>query len=212
MPMRKTLFILVFFTAGLLVRAQNKPLDAATINKVKSGVADCAASTTTIFSDFTQEKEMSILNDKIITSGKFYFKKEKQLRWEYVHPFSYVITINGDEITILNDGKISSFNSQSNKIFSEVNKIIIGSVRGTLLDDDTFSASYSQSNGNFIVKLTPLSPRLKESLQEIIIHFNKKDFTVDRLEMIEQGGDFTKINFTDKRINEPISDEKFILQ
>ena len=211
MPMRNTLFILFIFTSGLLVQAQNKPLDAATINKVKSGVADCAARTTTIFSDFTQEKEMSILNDKIITSGKFYFKKEKQLRWEYIHPFSYVITINGDEITIRNDGKISSFNSQSNKIFGEVNKIIIGSVRGTLLDDDTFSAFYSQSNGNFIVKLTPLSPRLKESLQEIIIHFNKKDFTVDRLEMIEQGGDFTKIYFTDKRINEPISDEKFIL-
>ncbi len=212
MPMRNTLLILIYIASGLLMQAQNKPLDAATINKIKAGVADCAAGTNTISSDFTQEKEMSILNDKIITGGKFYFKKENQLRWEYIHPFSYVITIKGDKITILNEGKISSFNSQSNKIFDEVNKIIIGSVRGTLLDDDTFSASYTQSNGHYIVRLTPLSPKLKESLQEIVIHFNKKDFSVDRLEMIEQAGDCTKINFTDKRINEPISDEKFILR
>ena len=212
MRMRNTLLTIIFLTYGLLLQAQNKPLDAATINKVKSGVADCAASTNTISSDFTQEKEMSILNDKIITHGKFYFKRENQLRWEYIHPFSYVITINGAEITILNEEKISSFNSQSNIVFSEVNKIIIGSVRGTLLDDPVFSASYTQNNGHYIVRLTPLSPRLKKSLKEIVIHFNKLDFSVDRLEMIEPEGDCTKINFTDKRFNEPISDEKFILR
>ena len=210
--MRNTLLIFIFLTCGSLLQAQNEPLDSATITKVKAGVADCATQTNTISSDFIQEKEMSILNDKIITKGKFYFKRENQLRWEYIHPFSYAITINGDEITIRNEEKITSFNSRSNIVFTEVNKIIIGSVRGTLLEDPAFNASYSQSNSHYIVRLTPLSPKLNKSLQEIVLYFNKSNFTIDRLEMIEPAGDSTKIKFTNKQINEPIADEKFILR
>ena len=43
--------------------------------------------TQTIEANFIQEKHLSILSEKIITKGKFLFKKEKKLRWEYTDPF-----------------------------------------------------------------------------------------------------------------------------
>jgi len=208
--MHRLLLFLTLFSVGY-VQAQHKPLDAVTIKQIKEGVSDVALKTSTISSDFTQEKEMSILNDKIITSGRFFYKKERLLRWEYIHPFSYIITIQGDDITIKDEEGIKSFNTGSNKVFSEVNRIIIGSINGTLLDDVSFTADYDQNNGHYIVSLSPVSVFVKENLKRIAIYFNKKDYTVDRLEMFESAGDFTRITFINKQINQPISDEIFIL-
>ncbi len=202
----------IFFFIASVAGAQNKPLDASTIQQIKVGVAQAATKTKTISSDFIQEKEMSILNDKIITTGRFFFKQEQFLRWEYIHPFSYVIAIRGDLISIQDEGKVKSFNTQSNKVFAEVNKIIIGSVNGKLLDNNTFTATYIQNKDYFVVSLTPVSAILKESLNRITIYFNKKDFTVDKIEMHEPGGDFTRITFTNRQLNQPISDEVFILK
>jgi len=209
--MNKLLFILLLF-ACQQVSSQNRPLDAAAIQQIKQGVQQAARTTLTITSEFTQEKEMSILNDKIISSGAFYFKKERSLRWEYIHPFSYIITIRGDLISISNEGEVKSFNTQSNRVFAEVNNIIIGSVNGTLLDDNSFSAGYSQNRDHYIVTLTPLSPSLKENLEKIIIFFDKANFTLNQLEMVEPAGDFTRITFSKKQLNQPIPDEVFVLR
>lgn len=209
--MYKLFFILLLFTCHQ-ASSQNRPLDATAIQRIKQGVQQAAKTTTTISSDFTQEKELSILNDKIISSGKFYFKKERSLRWEYIHPFSYIIALRGELISISNEGEVKSFNTQSNRVFAEVNNILIGSVNGTLLDDNSFSAGYSQNRDHFIVTLTPLSPSLKENLEKIIIFFDKANFTVNQLEMVEPAGDFTRITFSKKQLNQPIPDEVFVLR
>ncbi|MFH1159908.1 MAG: outer membrane lipoprotein carrier protein LolA [bacterium] len=193
--------------------AQQKPLDAVSIQRIKNSVMQTAESTKTISSDFTQEKEMAILNDKIISSGKFYFKQENLLRWEYIHPFSYIITLCGNVINIRDDGQTREFNTRSNKLFAEINKIVVGSVRGTLLNDsENFKANYSQNQQYYIVNLIPQSEKFRESLQKILIYFDKTDFSVDQVELFESGADHTKITFTNKKINLPLPDEIFDLK
>ena len=188
-------------------------MDAAAVARLKKSVEEASDRTSTISATFVQEKEMSILDEKIRSTGKFYFKKEKMLRWEYVQPYSYIIVINNDRITVKDDKKTSHFDSRSNKVFSEVNRIIVGSIRGTLLyDEQNFKTSFFERGNSYVVTLAPLSAALKSSLKEITLFFNKKDFAVDRLEMTESTGDRTVIVFTEKKFNEPLADEKFILR
>ncbi|MFC2102613.1 outer membrane lipoprotein carrier protein LolA, partial [Bacteroidota bacterium] len=85
---RITIFLILLCCYS--AEAQQRPLDDGAIQQVKRAAAEASKKTVTISSDFTQEKEMSILNDKITSTGKFYFKKDRLLRWEYEHPFSYV--------------------------------------------------------------------------------------------------------------------------
>jgi outer membrane lipoprotein-sorting protein len=166
--------------------------------------------THSITCDFTQEKEMSLISEKLFSSGKFFLKKEKMLRWEYLSPFSYIIVIKNDQISIKDDNKVNQFNTQSNKVFSEINRVILGSIQGTLLSDEkNFKASYFEGPAGWVVKLQPLSSRLRESLSEIVIWFDRKDYTVNRLDMHEPGGDQTRINFSSKKLNQPIADEVF---
>lgn len=202
--------LLTFFP--LLVFPQNKPMDEPAIEVLKVRIRDAAQKTQTIVSDFLQEKEMSMIKEKIISTGKFYFKKEKMLRWEYLQPFSYLIVIRNDQISIRDENKVNQFNVQSNKVFREINRVILGSIRGTLVSDEqNFHASFFSNATTWMVKLKPLSPKLRESLSGIVICFDRKDCSVDRIEMIEPGGDCTKINFMDKKLNQPIADEKFMV-
>jgi outer membrane lipoprotein-sorting protein len=164
----------------------------------------------TISSNFIQEKNLSVLSEKIISKGHFYFKKERKLRWEYVQPFSYLIIFNGDKILIRDESKKSTYDANSNKMFAEINRIMIGCVQGTLLSDEkNFRAQYLENSTGYLVRLTPLMPGLKEMLNEIWIWFSRNDLNVTRLEMHESSGDYTKIDFTDKKLNDAVPDEKF---
>jgi outer membrane lipoprotein-sorting protein len=182
------------------------------ISQFKKNVAGMAEQTQSITSSFTQEKEMSMIADKIISRGQFYFRKERMLRWEYSEPFSYLIVICNDKISIKDESNVSHFNISSNKIFLEINRIILGAIQGTLLNDSrNFNASFFDSPTAYITRLHPTSPRLKSTVSEIVIYFSHKDFSVEKVDMIESGGDKTRIIFHDRLFNKLIPDEKFIV-
>jgi outer membrane lipoprotein-sorting protein len=68
-----------------------------------------------------------------------------------------------------------------------------------------------ENESSFIVLLKPLAPKLKESLTDVVIHFDRRDFTVSQIEMLEPGGDRTRITFSGKKFNQPMADEKFLV-
>ncbi len=167
---------------------------------IKQKVQETARKTATIESDFVQEKEMSVLSEKIISKGKFYFKKEKRLRWEYTAPFPYMIIINNDQMYVKDDNTENRVNMQTNKVFRDINNIILGAVQGTLLSDQkNFQSAFSDSRTYYVVKIVPQSAKIKESLNEIILYFNKNDYSVERLLMREASGDYTRIDFKEKK-------------
>ncbi len=212
---RLILYIMAGLPALFPLRAisQNTPMDAPSIASLRNRVKEVSQQTTTISCDFIQEKEMNMISEKIISRGKFYLKKEKKLRWEYLSPFAYLIIINNDKIYIRDEEKINQISLKSNKIFLEINRIILGSIQGTLLtDEQNFSASFFETPASWMVRLKTLAPQLKESLSEIVIWFDRKDVTVTRIEINEAGGDFTRISFSAKRLNQPIADEMFTVR
>jgi outer membrane lipoprotein-sorting protein len=192
--------------------SQGKPMEPASIESLKTRIGEVARTTRTISCDFTQEKVMSMIAEKVTSRGKFCMKKEKMLRWEYLQPFSYLIIIKNDQFYIKDDTKVNRFNVQSNKVFMEINRVILGSIQGTLLTDErNFKAAFTETPSAWIVRLKTLSPALKASLSEIIIYFDRKDYTVTRLDMNEPGGDTTTITFTARKLNQPIADEMFTI-
>jgi len=210
--MNKVLILLSLFF-GSSVLAQQKQLTSAEALAVRQNVREMANRTTSIESDFVQEKEMSVIAEKITSKGKFLFKKEKMLRWEYISPFPYLIIINKDQMLVRDENKENRMNLQSSTVFREVNSILMGAVQGTLLSDiKNFSSTLFESKSHYLCKLIPLNARIKESIGEIRLYFDKTDFTVDKLEMRESSGDYTRITFSSKKINSTIPDEKFALQ
>lgn len=166
--------------------------------------------TGSVESNFIQQKSLNVLSEKIISKGKFYFRKSNSLRWEYTDPFSYLIILNNGKILVKDEEKEKQFDAASNKVFREINAVLLGCAQGTLLNDEIrFSATFLETPDAYLVKLKPKEPRLKEIFSEISIFLDKKDFSVNRLIMNEPSGDQTTITFLSKKLNQPIPDEMF---
>lgn len=170
-----------------------------------------SSKTNTITADFTQVKEMSFLEEKAVSSGKFYFEKEKKLRWEYTKPFSYAIILNNDRIRIIDEGKSKDFEAGSNRMFLEISNIMTGMVNGTLLNSPQFATTWSEGTDYYLAVLIPTGTDLKDYLTRIELKLNKQDYTVDELKMFEKSGDYTVITFHNKKLNETIPAEIFRL-
>lgn len=178
----------------------------------KRKFSEVTRNTQTIEANFIQEKNLSILSEKILTKGKFLFKKENKLRWEYTDPFNYLIILNNGTIFTQDEEKKSKIDIRNNKMFKEINLIIIGCVQGNLFNDEQrFISSYFENSRYYLIKLKPVESSLKEYISEIKISFDKNDLSVTRFEMNEPSGDYTIIDFSGKKLNAEIPDEKFLV-
>jgi len=211
-PFLFCLFLLSILLSGA-VFSQEKQVELKSPVIFKQKLAEATQLTNTIESTFNQEKSLSVLSEKILSKGKFYFKKKDMLRWEYTDPFKYLIILNNGKILIRDEEKENKFDARSNKVFEEINSILLGCVQGTLLNDEKkFQSSYFETSNIYLVKLRPRDPQLKNIFSEILIYFDKQDYSVSRLIMNEVSGDFTTIKFSGKKLNKPIPDEMFQVQ
>ena len=179
---------------------------------LKKNLADAALKTKTIQSDFIQEKNLSVMSEKIITKGLFYFKRENLLRWEYTEPFKYLIIMNKDKIFIKDENKENKYDMKSNKMFQDINKMVIGSVQGKILNTGEFKYQFYQNEKFYLVVLKPQTKNLKNYLSTINIYFDKIKYGVTKLNMEELSGDYTNILFNNRIENAEIKDEKFFIK
>jgi outer membrane lipoprotein-sorting protein len=210
MRSKEFIFIIISLLAVLTSAAQEKNATPVTDpSKLIEQVNLSSEKTSSIISDFRQEKEMSFMEETVISSGKFYFQKEKLLRWEYTVPFKYAIILNNNRIRIIDEGKNKDFDAGSNRMFLEISDIMSGMVNGTLLNSDKFKAIWFETPVTYLVELMPIESAMKDYLSMIVLEINKEDFSVDGLKMVEKSGDFTHITFQNKKFNEQIPADIF---
>jgi outer membrane lipoprotein-sorting protein len=177
----------------------------------KKKFAETAAATNSIKCDFVQEKNLLMLSEKIISKGTFVYKKAQKVRMEYTHPFSYLLVINQDKVTIKDRQKTNSFSSKSNKMFENINKIVMDCVQGTALENPGFTVKIQESELMYLLILVPKKKEMKEFFSTIKIYIDKKNYSVSQLVMEEPTGDNTAIQFVNKQYNLNIPDATFIV-
>ncbi len=212
-PVYFSIILLFILCMGFIsLKAQDKtyqPVKDSLL--VKEKINQVSQQTKTITSDFIQTKRLSFLEEDIICRGRFYFKRENKLRWEYSDPFFYLIIFNNDTILVQDDEKTSSFDASSNRMFKEINDIMLSIVNGTILNKKNFCFEYFENEQYYILDLSPHDSRMKDFLEKIRMFFNKNDYSIVELMMIERSGDFTNIKFYNKTLNEKISNHIFDL-
>src|SRR3982751_6280315 len=127
----------------------------------KRAFASAAQKVNTIKSDFVQEKELSMLSEKIVSKGKFWFKRESAVRMEYTQPFQYLMIINGSKIYIKDSQKENRISAKSNKLFEQINKIMMDCVNGSALSNADFTTRIFEAPDAYLVELSPVNKNLK---------------------------------------------------
>jgi outer membrane lipoprotein-sorting protein len=179
---------------------------------LKLKVENMSKALNSIDADFVQEKNLSVLSEKIISKGHLMFKKENLLRWEYFTPSKYLIVINREKVFIKDEKKTSKYDMNSNKVFKEINDIMISCVQGTIFKSSKFKTSYFENEKYYKLEMTPKTKNMKDSFKKINLYFDKTITSVSKIEMIETSEDFTLIEFLNKKLNAPISENSFIIK
>ena len=211
--MRKQwLLLLLIIITGIASHAQYAGYKLLTdLAGFKQQFTAAAQKTNSIKSDFQQEKNLSMLSEKIISKGKFWFKKDNLVRMEYNQPFQYLMIINKNNVFVKDGQKENTISTKSNKLFQQINKITVDCVQGTMLANPDFKVRVFESAKGYLIELSPSAKGLKDYFKNINVVVDKKEYAVSRIEMQELSGDNTVINFTNKELNVAIPDALFAI-
>ena len=139
---------------------------AAAINSANAGVKSLQA-------DFMQVKEMAIVKEKMVSSGKMYFQ-DGSLRWEYVKPSKSVFVTDKDQM-------------KSNRMFRSMAGLMAGSVTGINLNDPSFKVTMYSPGKGYVAELVPLKREMKQMFTKIRLFFGA-DNRVRQVELEESQG------------------------
>jgi outer membrane lipoprotein-sorting protein len=176
----------------------------------KTGLEKFSKNTVSIQSDFIQEKKLKMLNDKVTSKGQLFFKKEDKLRWEYQEPYSYIVALNSGKVMVKDEGKVTTYDANANKLFLELNDILVTCINGNIFENKKFSFRFLETDKSKVVEMNPVSPAMKNFIEKIFLYFDA-DFSVAKVDMIEPSKNSTLIIFKNKKLNAEIPEKLFIL-
>lgn len=204
--MHKILYLIIMLlSANLFAQSAMNSQESIAL---KTLIKNRAATTKTIVSDFTQSKHLDFLDNDVVTKGQLAFKSPNLIKWSYIDPFKYSVVFKNETLYINDEGNKSNVDIGSNKLFKQLNKLIINSVKGDMFDDNAFSIAYYKIDQSSLVQFTSKDDKLGKYISAFHITFNNKG-DVEQVKMIEPSGDYTKIIFSNRVLNSPVNDAVF---
>lgn len=182
------------------------------VDGLKKKLKATSESIHSIQAEFTQTKKMSILEQEVISKGKFFYQESDKIRWEITSPDPYIVVINGYKMTIKNKSKTKTYDTKAHKMFGRINETMMVTIKGSFGEENSdYKEEYLESKDFYLLKLTPLENENKKFLSNIEIYFDKKNYDVSSLKMVEKEGDYTEIKFFNKTLNSNIDASTFQL-
>lgn len=176
------------------------------INKTATGVK-------TIQCDFVQTKQMSLLGEDLVSKGKMYYQQTSRLHWEYVSPYTYTFILNDSKVLLKKGSRNDVIDINKNRMFKEIANIMMNSVVGKCLTDDkTFKTTIKETRTEWVATLQPQKKDMKQMFLRIVLHFDRQQNVVVKVEMFEPSGDKTVIELQNIKTNKPIDANVFSVQ
>ncbi len=202
------LSIVLIFVSSIQLFSQEKMTDSEQ-KTFKEKVQKTAQNTKSIQSDFTQTKQLSVLDNAVISEGKLTFKSPNFVKWEYSKPYKNIAIFKNDKLLVNNEGKKDEMDLSSNRMFRSLNTLIVNSIKGDMFDEYQFEISYFKNGADYLVKFIPKDKRMKKFISTFELKFEKESTQVNEVKLIEPNEDFTLIVFKNKQLNGTISDSVF---
>ncbi|MBZ4189822.1 LolA family protein [Niabella beijingensis] len=205
------LFLLLIFT-GITVSGFSQYKAVANPAAVKSQFSAAAQKVSSISSDFTQVKSLSMLSEKVSSKGKFYFRKNNLVRMEYTSPYSYIMVINGNKVSIKDGQKTNRTSAGSSKLFQQVNQLMMDCIKGTVFDNPNFSVKLLENGTTYLADMTPVTKEMKSLFKSVKVVLQKSGFVVSQVQLVDTRGDNTTISYSNQQLNKSLPDALFTLR
>lgn len=213
--MKKT--ILSFLAAIILLtttaQADFKPILESETATVKNAITNRNEQIQTLICPFIQTKKMAVLKEEVITKGLMQFQKEDRFRWEYTGENPFVFVQNGEKYYTQMNGKVSEIKDNSARLFQEIATLVTASINGDILENTKkFTIEYQENSNLVLIHLTPIPKSMRNFISKIKLYFNKTNYLVSKIEILEGEEDMTTIQFENVKVNQNINPQVFELK
>lgn len=183
--------------------------DYGTVRDEQSFRRELAAKTSAVSSiqtKFVQEKYMSVFSSTVKSDGRFFWQKDGgKICLDYQAPAKYSITIAGDKIKTVTNGRATVISAKGNPMMDQMGTLISACMTGNISAIGAgFRTSVQESASDYRLTIIPQSQTVRSYISKMEIHLDKSDMSVNRLVMYENGTDYTAYIFSEKKFNEKI--------
>lgn len=158
--------------------------------------------------EFTQEKVLAMFNQPVIFKGRLTIVRPDKLRWEFTSPTVSALIFAGDRgMRCDEQGMNSSFDLRSDPVMRIVAEQLWLWLGG---DYNRLGEKYELiETGSTTLQVQPKQDGVKEYIDRVVIRFDEQTLQPELVEILETGGDSTRIHFTSYRINGEFSSRLF---
>lgn len=180
----------------LLPVLQTAAAQGLSSDEMKKQILESGSRMESIVCDFVQTKTMSLLDEKMVSTGKMTYVSPDVLAWEYSSPVNYAFRMKGSTVSLERDGALETFDVNGNKMIREIARLIMGSIAGnSISDENAFSTSVEDAGGEWIVTMVPKRKEAMKLWSSLVLHFSPERRCATGFVMNETSGDVTAIDF-----------------
>lgn len=206
-----TNLILIFLISVTSSYAQpgNGFVKVGDVSSFKSSLAKNYKNVNTLSSDFKQVKTVSLLDEEIVSKGKFYYGQQDKIRIEYLQPYKYLMVINNGQMLVKDEQKSNKINAKGSKVLQSVNQVMVDCMSGNVFQNKDFKVTAYMNKSNYLLYLVPVTTDMKKMFERIEVYLHNMNMDVDRLVMVEKGGDTTDMEFSNTKHNVSLNEGLF---
>lgn len=200
------LFVLLY---SLSIRSQTKVSMDEQYKMIKL-IEQKASSIKSLHCEFNQEKQLALLNHTLSSNGTMDFAQPDKLRWQYNSPYKYTFVINGHHVMTKNEEHTNVIDASQSKLFKEITQIMVNSLTGKCLtNNQDFTVEMFVDKEQWIASLLPKKKALSSMFKLIKLYIDPSQSFVNRVDLIENTNDVTKIYLLNSNVNSPIDEAIF---
>jgi outer membrane lipoprotein-sorting protein len=197
----------------LLAAALGSPRDCLaaceSTDSCLQAVAAAQRDTRTIEADFVQVKHLGLLEEPMVSTGRFAFKQPDRVRLDVESPEPATILIDGRNV------RIPGLTQQQQKgmgmapigaMFGQLAKIFRGDVEGLRQD---FEVTAEADGADVRVRLVPRRADWKKAFRSIELRFSGGLSHLETLRLEDELGDSLEVTLRNVRRNRDLSDALF---
>ena len=187
-----------------LLQAQDNKATLAQIEKANEAI-------TTIEGKFSQTKTLSANGKEIKSEGTIYVSNGDKMAMHYDAPSTDQLIINGDQFFMVRGKKKNHFNTEKNKAMRSLRNTLFYCIHGTpalLAEENNADIQVSKGNTGIVVTLTS-QKKTPRGYERIVLTYDSKTCLLNRMEMVEWGGNATLYEMKGLKTNATIATNVF---
>lgn len=165
--------------------------------------------------DVTQTKHNSMVAKDLVSQGNFYFKKPNKMCMTFNNGADMML-MNGDTFSIVKDGVKNTANGGGNEQLQALKTILKNFSAGQDSDidlSDIADVDMTKKGNLMVMTVTPIitDPKAKRKMMftSFVVTIDQKAGELKSLRMNEKGQNYTQYDFSNFKLNAPVSDGVF---